>query len=160
MASLFERRGVSDTIDSDSNGFYEKAKFVKGRRGGCDHPQTTVTCAPLHLLLSALSVGRLPAARCMMRSVRTFQALQSKVRSLLRTKAICAVAKDRMFRAHVLSPYWSVIAPYPSSAFNRGAELLLHLLYADLYAPSLKQPPLLLKSPTIERCAKARRPLG
>ena len=81
------------------NGFYEKAKFVKGRRGGCSHLPRTVTCAPLHLLLSALSVGRLLAARCMMRSVRTLQALQSKVRSLLRTRAICAVAKDRMFRA-------------------------------------------------------------
>lgn len=124
-------RGAHPTL-SLSNGFYEKAKFVKGRRGGCNRPPTTVTCAPLHLLLSALSVGRLPAARCMMRSVRTLQALQSKVRSLLRTKAICAVAKDRMFRAHVVSPYWPVIARYPSSAFNRGAELLLHLLRSSL----------------------------
>jgi hypothetical protein len=106
--------------------FYEKAKFVKGRRGGCSRLPRTVTCAPLHLLLFALSLGRLAATRCMMRSVRTLQALQSKVRSLLRTKAICAVAEERVFRAHVVSPNWLVIARYPSSAFNRVAELLLY----------------------------------
>jgi hypothetical protein len=107
---LFERIGGERPFRSDSNGFYEKAKFVKGRRGGCSQLPRTVTCAPLHLLLSALSVGRLLAARCMMRSVRTLQALQSKVRSLLRTKAICAVAEDRVFRAHVVSPCWLSLA--------------------------------------------------
>ena len=142
------------------NGFYEKAKFVKGRRGGCSQLPRTVTCAPLHLLLSALSVGRLLAARCMMRSVRTLQALQSKVRSLLSDQGhLRSRQRPDVSGSHVVSAYWLVNRSLPFVGFQswRGAPTLPA---ADPRTVAQKQPPLLLKSPTIERCAKARRPLG
>ena len=41
------------------NGFYEKAKLAKSRRGGGDRPPRTSTAAPLRLLLSAFALGQL-----------------------------------------------------------------------------------------------------
>src|SRR5215213_7527771 len=70
---------------------------LSSRRGGWGHPQRKVTCAPLRVLLYALSWGRLPGDPVHeMRSVRT-QRRCNLVFGLLRQRAIFlfAVAKDR-----------------------------------------------------------------
>ena len=64
---------------------------LSSRRGGSDRPRRTLTTRALDACFHSHSrgVGFL-TTRCMMRFVRT-RVLQSKVRSLLRTRAICAV---------------------------------------------------------------------
>jgi hypothetical protein len=64
---------------------------LSSRQGSYDCPRRTLTTfAPLMLASIRTLGGRFLTTRCMMSFVRT-RVLQSKVRSLLRTKAICAV---------------------------------------------------------------------
>src|SRR5215213_5273892 len=130
---------------------------LSSRRGGWGHPQRKVTCAPLRVLLYALSWGRLPGDPVHeMRSVRT-QRRCNLVFGLLRQRAIFlfAVAKDRAVSG--ARHRSSLIGSRSRASAGYDPLGVLPTSRIAVLIPSFKRPPP-LGSPPIERCVKGPTP--
>ena len=133
---------------------------LSSRHVGVARPRRIQRLAPLMLAPIRTLVGRSLATRCMMSYVRT-RVLQSKVRPLLRTRAICAVTSKLGTSG---TRRWIPFGRLSLSALRRiSGGSNLRSLRPEAYRtsgfsfPSLKLPPL-LESPGLGPCVEVRRP--